>query len=240
MIRGFYTAVAGMSSEMTDISALSNDVSNQATIGYKGDFDSMLMASANPLSYGMGGLVRGTGVLSTVTSLDLTQGALQQTTNPFDMALQGPGFFALQTPTGTMYTRNGAFHIAANGQLVNADGNVVLGANKAPIQFPDLQGKAVTVGVNGVVQVGTLTIGQIGVFNAAGWAKSGADLFTPVGAVTAAPQTFIRQSMLEQSNVNLSAVLGSMISSQRAFSASAQMQQYAYQMLTEATDSIAK
>ena len=78
-------------------------------------------------------------VIDTGTPLDLSAGAIEQTGNPLDVAIKGDGFFAVQTPAGERYTRNGAFEINAQGQLVTSDGHPVLGES-GPITFGPEEG----------------------------------------------------------------------------------------------------
>jgi flagellar basal-body rod protein FlgF len=240
MIRGFYTATAGMASEMTAINLLANNVANANTEGFKEDFETVFRQAANPLSYGMGGLVRGTGVLSVQSGADLTQGALTQSRNPLDLALQGPGFFAVQSSRGTVYTRNGQFLLSATGQLTTEGGNLVLDVNGRPITVPDPQGKAILVNQDGTLIVGGTTIAKIGVFNAAAWQKTGNDLYLPTTPATPVTGTIVRQSMIEGSNVDLVSEMGTIMSVERSYEASSQFQQAQDQILQLSVNDIGK
>ena len=225
MLRGLYTATAGMATAMSAIELLSNNVANANTIGFKEDFETMLRQSANPLSYGMGGLVRGTGVLSVKTGVDVAQGSLHSTNNPLDLALQGGGMFGVQSPNGLLYTRNGRFNLSATGQLVTEGGNVVLGANGQPLKLPDPQGQPILVQQDGTIVEGNTTVGQVGVFTAPTWLKAGNDLYTPTGGpVTTSATTPIRQGMLEQGNVDLVTTMSSIMSIERSYEAASQLQ----------------
>ena len=93
--------------------------------------------------------------------LNLSQGALQQTGNPLDLAVEGEGFFRIQTPDGLRYTRDGGFHRAANGQLVNAAGALVLSTAGQPIAVPPGE---VSVGANGALSVAGGVVATVGVF----------------------------------------------------------------------------
>ncbi len=241
MFRGVYTSTAGMASQMAEIDQLSNNLANVDTVGYKEDFAALLQQPANPLSYGMGGLVRGTGVLSVNSTIDFSQGSLVPTGQPFDLALQGPGMFAIQSPTGISYTRNGRFHISAQNQLLSESGAVVLGANGQPLQLPDPQGNPVVIRTDGTISMNNGTVGQVGVYDApGGWTKSGNSLFTPNGPATAITTTTIQQGMLEQSNVNLTQTMGTLMAAERSYEAALQMQQNQNQILQSAVTDIAK
>jgi flagellar basal-body rod protein FlgF/flagellar basal-body rod protein FlgG len=104
----------------------------------------------------------------------MAQGALQSTGNPLDLAIEGQGFFQVQTPNGLRYTRDGSFHRAPNGQLVTAADEPVLSTAGQPISVPPGE---VTVGADGVLSVAGGTVATVGVFTF----PAGAEL-TPEGA----------------------------------------------------------
>jgi flagellar basal-body rod protein FlgG len=143
MIRGLYTGASGMIAQMGRIDVLSNNLANVDTPAYKRDttimkaFPEMLIRRVNddgvrvipPGSYDLMPVVGklGTGVEINEVFTRFTQGAFKQTGNNFDLALEGEGFFAVQTPEGERYTRNGGFLINQEGYLVTKDGFQVLG-----------------------------------------------------------------------------------------------------------------
>ncbi len=240
MLRGLYTATAGMVSEMSAIDVLTNNLANADTVGFKEDFETLVRQGANPLSYGEGGLVRATGVLNIQTGVDLTQGSLRQTGNPLDLALQGPGMFAIRNGQGIVYTRNGRFHLSATRQLVTLEGLPVLGANSQPITLPDPQGQPIVIRDNGTIQVGTQAVGQIGIFTAAGWQKAGNGGYTPTGPVTVSSTILVKQGMLEAANLDLTQAMGSIMTAERAYEASVQMQHMQDQLAQQAANDIGK
>jgi flagellar basal-body rod protein FlgF len=93
--------------------------------------------------------------------LNLSQGALEQTGNPLDLAIEGEGFFMVQTPQGQRYTRDGGFHRTPTGQLVTEAGDPVLSANGQTIAIPPGQ---VAIGADGVVSVDGGVVATLGVF----------------------------------------------------------------------------
>ena len=93
--------------------------------------------------------------------LSMAQGALEPTGNPLDLAIEGQGFFMVQTPNGPRYTRDGGFHRAQSGQLVTQAGEPVLSAVGQPILIPPGE---VTVGADGAVSVAGGVVAQVGVF----------------------------------------------------------------------------
>ena len=145
MIRGLYTGASGMMAQMHRMDALSNNLANVDVTGYKKDtsvskaFPEMLIRRMNDdglykMPFGsmdtapiVGTL--GTGVEYNESFTVFTQGALKQTENPFDMALDGEGFFTVSVDGQDKYTRNGAFLLNDEGTLVTKDGHPVLGQN---------------------------------------------------------------------------------------------------------------
>lgn len=150
MVRGLYTGASGMIAQMGRIDVLSNNLANVNTPSYKRDtpvlkaFPEMLMRRINddgvrtiPIgSYDLMPVIGklGTGVEVNEVYTRFSQGAFKQTQNDFDLALEGEGFFSVQTDEGERYTRNGSFLIDKDGFLVTKDGYKVLGEN-GPIQI---------------------------------------------------------------------------------------------------------
>jgi flagellar basal-body rod protein FlgF/flagellar basal-body rod protein FlgG len=133
---------------------------------------------------------------------DFSQGSLQQTGNPLDLALEGSGFFAVQSPTGIQYTRNGNFHLTKTGALVTAQGLAVLG-DKGPITLP--QGNA-EISPTGVISVDGDVAGQLQLtqFDSSVPLTSLGDAYYSAPAAAANPATnlTVNQGSLESSNIN--------------------------------------
>jgi flagellar basal-body rod protein FlgF len=145
MIRGLYTGASGMMSQMHRMDALSNNLANVDVTGYKKDtsvskaFPEMLIRRMNDdglYKFPFGSMdtapvvgTLGTGVEYNETYTVFTQGALKQTENPFDMAMDGTGFFSVSVDGQEKYTRNGTFILNDKGILVTKDGHTVLGQN---------------------------------------------------------------------------------------------------------------
>lgn len=145
MIPGLYTGASGMKAQMHRMDALSNNLANVDVKGYKRDisvskaFPQMLIRRTNDngvykFPFGSADMAPvvgqiGTGVEYNESYTVFSQGGLQQTDNPFDLALDGEGFFSVDTNAGERYTRNGSFHISKEGVLVTKEGNPVLGEN---------------------------------------------------------------------------------------------------------------
>ncbi len=156
MIRGMYTSASGMMAQQWRMDAVSNNLANVDTTGYKEDqavhkaFPQLLLRRMNtnivslPISGEnpvLGSMDKapvigklGTGVEVNEIFTVFTQGAFQESGNPFDLALEGEGFFVVETPYGERLTRNGSFHIGPEGLLVTKEGYPVLGED-GPIQL---------------------------------------------------------------------------------------------------------
>jgi flagellar basal-body rod protein FlgF len=136
MDRGLYLAASGMLAEQVRQNQIANDLANASTPGYKSDrttqqsFGSMLLGNS-VTGQTIGSATTAVQVTGEVT--DWTSQPVKDTGEPLDFAVVGDGFFALQTPNGTRYTRNGQFSANAQGQLVTADGDRVLGRDGRPL-----------------------------------------------------------------------------------------------------------
>ena len=254
MIRSLWIAKTGLDAQQTQMDVISHNLANVSTNGYKRSqavfedliYQNMRQVGANSSSDTQlpTGLQLGTGVRPVATSRLFTQGNLQQTSNSFDMAISGHGFFQLQMPDGTTgYTRDGSFHPDAPGQLVNANGIPL----SPPISVP--QGtRDITIANDGTVTVsiagqdGVTQIGQIQLAtfqNAAGLDPQGQNVFKETdasGAPTASTPGMngagmIQQGYLETSNVNVVEELVSMIQTQRAYEINSKAIQTSDQML---------
>lgn len=152
MIRGLYTGASGMNAQQVKLDAISNNLANLDTTGYKRDvtvhkaFAELLLRRMNddgvlPNFFGssdkapvIGTL--GTGVETNELFTEMEQGSLKETGSDFDLALEGEGFFCIETPDGERYTRNGAFVLGKEGYLETKDGFPVLGEN-GPIRVKE-------------------------------------------------------------------------------------------------------
>src|SRR3954452_11181204 len=205
MERGLYIAASGMLSEMVRQDQISNDLANASTPGYRSDratqrsFGDMLLENTKT-GQPIGSLGRGAEIDSVVT--DTTPGAVRDTGEPLDFAIDGDGYFAVQTPQGVRYTRDGQFARAADGTLITATGNKVLSTN----------GSTIPVGADGKVAAGTLAVFTLG----GTIKKQGDSLLT--GTATAGGGT-VRSGALESSNADPTRSMVDMIASFRAFEA---------------------
>jgi flagellar basal-body rod protein FlgF len=175
MDSGYYAAMAGLVARTQALDTAAANLANAQTPGYRAErefFRSVLLGS-DALNSQLGRTVNNFGLLGG-DRLSLAQGALEQTGNALDLAIEGDGFFAVQAANGVRYTRDGAFQRARSGQLVTAAGEPVLSAAGQPIALPPGD---VTVGADGVLSVAGGAIATVGIFTF----PAGSDL-TPEGA----------------------------------------------------------
>jgi flagellar basal-body rod protein FlgF/flagellar basal-body rod protein FlgG len=201
MNNGIYAASAGLLARTQELDLAANNLANANTSGFRSErvsFKTQMMTASSNVSTRA---VSSFGVLGSPRT-DFSQGSLQQTGNPLDLALEGAGFFAVQAPTGIQYTRNGNFHLTKNGALVTAQGFPVLG-DKGPITLP--QGNA-EISSAGVISVDGAVAGQLQLnqFDSSVPLTSLGDAYysAPSAAATPATNLTVRQGALESSNIN--------------------------------------
>jgi flagellar basal-body rod protein FlgF/flagellar basal-body rod protein FlgG len=207
---------------------VANNVANVNTNGYKADrsmFQEYLASGAHEDNF-LGTDRRVSYVQDRATFHDFSQGAVEETRNPLDVAIDGGGFLVVQTPAGERYTRDGALQINNQGQLVTAGGNPVLG-NSGPIVFQSTD-KQVSIASDGNVTVleGTSRIdsvrGRLRVVSfaqAQNLQKEGSNLYSAGQGNTAQPDTSskLRQGFVEKSNVNSVLEMSRMIEVTRTY-----------------------
>ncbi|RKP45361.1 flagellar basal-body rod protein FlgF [Pararobbsia silviterrae] len=151
MDRLIYTAMTGASQTLDEQATVANNLANTSTSGFRAQlsaFRAVPLKTQDQLSANNNDVTR-TYVLSSTPTPDYTPGIIQKTGNPTDLAIQGDGWFAVQTEAGQeAYTRNGTFHVDENGQLVDSQNRVVLG-NGGPISVPP--GGTISFGQDGTI-----------------------------------------------------------------------------------------
>jgi flagellar basal-body rod protein FlgF len=235
------TALIGLSRQTAlarELDVVANNLANMETTGFKSDnsvFEEYLMPVARADNF-PGAAKRLSYVQDRATWHNLSQGQLQQTGNPLDVALDGNGFLVVQAPQGERYTRNGALQLSATGQLVTSEGYPVLGDN-GPIVLQPLD-REVSISADGRISVlEGPTAGaesQRGKLRVVSFAqpdslqKDESTLFAPGddgAAPQAAPNVKIVQGSIEKSNVHGVASMTRMIEITRNYSEVAQMLQ---------------
>jgi flagellar basal-body rod protein FlgG len=234
------TIETGLTAEQNQLDTIANNLANVNTIGFKQQqpmFETLLYqnsvqpgASSSGNTLYPSGLDMGTGVQVAAEKPVLTEGNLEQTSNPLDLAIQGNGYFQVLQPDGQIaYTRDGAFELNQNGQIVTADGYQVL----PNITLPP-NATSVTIAQDGTISVTTpgssnsATIGQVQLasfINPQGLQPVGQNLYLATSssgaAITGAPQAnglgSINQGYLEQSNTNVVSSMVDLIAAERAY-----------------------
>ena len=216
MDAAMYKALSGAIAQMRKLEVASQDLANVNTSGYKGQrlaFDEVLAARL-PASTRSGGFVA-IGDQRT----NFSQGELQDTGNPFHLAIAGEGYFVVGTLRGERYTRSGGFTLSAEGTLITPQGEPLMGEG-GPIQ---ITGGEIKIGVDGTVHSENGEVGRLRIVrfrDSRQVAKEGGNLFRSGAANIediAAPR--VAQGNLEQSNVNAIDSMVSMIAIQRQFEA---------------------
>jgi flagellar basal-body rod protein FlgF len=165
----------------------------------------------------------------------VSQGALQKTGNDLDIAIEGRGYFVLQTAGGPMYTRNGSFQVSAQGQLVTSTGDAVMGEQGAISMPPG----PVSISSDGTISSNGAVTGKLKVVEfPAGTELTNVGntlLSAPANTATPATQSSVRQGMLESSNVNPIIGMVQLVTAQR----SAEMMQRALSMFNSEIDKTA-
>jgi flagellar basal-body rod protein FlgF len=172
---------------------------------------------------GAAGASAGSGAVSGKLSLDLTQGNLVQTGRALDLALSGPGFFVLETPTGNLYTRHGVFQANAQGQLVDAAGRTVAGEG-GPLMLTNGASESINVASDGRIFAGKQELGKLRIVEfekSAEMEPVGQCAYQPRGkaAPAAAAKTTVQQGFQEASNVNVVDELVGLITVSRLYEA---------------------
>jgi flagellar basal-body rod protein FlgG len=241
MIKALFTSATGLNAQQTLVDTTANNLANVNTTGFKRstvEFKDLIYVTEQVPGTQTGdnvfsptGIQVGSGTRIGSTSKVFTPGVLQNTDNPFDVAIEGDGFFRVTLPDGTLrYTRDGAFRLSQTGQLVTTDGFALDPAITIPTDA-----LSVTIGADGTVSVVTpanlaapTTVGQITLSrfaNPSGLSSEGNNLYSETfasGPATTAPPGqqglgFLRQRFLERSNVEVVQELINLIIAQRAY-----------------------
>jgi flagellar basal-body rod protein FlgG len=251
-------AATGMLAQQRNVEVVSNNLANMNTTGFmrrRTEFQDLLYQNLRRVgsTSSENGEVVPTGVqiglgvkLAGVYRIH-AQGNLTATDNPFDLAIQGKGFFQVEMPDGSIaYTRDGTFQLNAEGQIVTHDGWVVQPAVAVPVDAIDVtinQSGEVLAKIDGQVELQNVGQVQLAVFpNEAGLEATGSNLFRETGGsgapVVGQPQALgfggLLQGFLETSNVNAVEEITNLISAQRAYEMNSKVIQAADEMLATA------
>lgn len=250
---GMYLSATGALVEQARQDVIANNIANANTIGFKSDhaaFSERLTESMerndfrfdiNPVLERIGG-----GLFLDEIAFDQENGAYTRSAeNPFHLALQGDGFFAVSDGESTYYTRAGNFQRGPDGSLLTADGNYrVLNSNHEPIRIEEGTSN-IRVDVRGVIMVGDVATDQIqviGKLDPSSYEKAGDNLFKARKGVVPAPtpDTRVRQHLLEESSVNAVREMTRLISSYRSYEANLRMLKVQDDTLNKTVNLVAK
>jgi flagellar basal-body rod protein FlgG len=256
-MRALSIAATGMAAQQTNVETIANNLANMNTTGFKeqrAEFQDLLYQNiqtpgaqtSDQGTYAPNGIQIGAGVRTAAIYRITTQGDLKQTSNPYDVAIQGSGYFRIQQADGTdAYTRSGNFSLSPQGQLVTQDGQVVqpgiaIPQNTLTVQI-NAQGQVnATVAGNSTPQ----TVGQLELTrfpNEAGLNAVGNNLYLETPA-SGSPQAgvpgstgygTVQQGYLETSNVNSVDEITALITAQRAYEMNSKVISAADQMLQQ-------
>jgi flagellar basal-body rod protein FlgF len=236
MYTGLYTAVSGGMANEKRLAALTNNLANATTAGFKADH-SIFHGILQPMVIGPVPLSETAAAVMTAvdplrlqyaehhpqvtTYTDFSQGALRETGNPFDLALEGRGLFVVDSAAGERYTRQGTLSLNTEGMLVTQNGLLVRGEQGAI----NVHGKRFAVDAAGRVLVEGRVVDKLKIVDippAGALEKVGDTLFRLVDPripVQDAANVVVRQGAVELSNSQLVRLLSSVIQTSRAYEA---------------------
>jgi flagellar basal-body rod protein FlgF len=212
-----YVALSGMRTRMAQLDRVAADIANESTAGYKGERAATTAVGRPTFDAALDAAV---DTVPAQSKIDFRPGVILPTGRDLDVAIDGQGFFAVQTPAGVRYTRNGHFNRSSSGTLVTGDGMPVLGQN-GPMKVPDGD---LTIKADGTIAVdrvaaGKLQISDFGDYTQLSREDAGrfraADSQQPLDK----PSGLIRGGALEQSNVSVAEQLSSLTEVSRGFEA---------------------
>ena len=258
MIYGLYLSATGVLTSAHRQDVVANNLANSETVGFKKDlplFRQRLTeaqqrrlfttgwpgaGATNPLLEPLGG-----GHVGLPTVVDTSQGELEPTGSPLDVAIEGRGYFAVEDKGETRLTRNGQFAVDSAGYLVlsNEKGQKVLDPRHRPIQLAP--GGDVYVAGDGTITQHGVPVGRVGVFDVADpsrLAKRGATLFSfgHEELLDAPPATCLHGESLERANVDPATELAALMDTQRQLEANANMIRYQDQTLAKLVNEVGK
>ncbi len=236
MLEGLYSAAAGMSAQQEQLDAIGNDLANASTTGYRSERVAFSDLLYNAVDVAGTETSAGAGASARVIGRSQSQGSIQETGDPLDLAIEGEGYFQLKSAEGQVgLTRNGDFGVDANGNIVSSEGSQLV----PPIKLPaGVSPAEVKIASDGTVTAGKSTLGQIKLVTVASpdhLLANGDGVLTPTAA-SGAPQATsagkIHQGALEGSNVDISKEMALMVSTQRAYQMSSSAIQTESQMMS--------
>ena len=209
-----YVTLSRQSGLMNEMRIIANNIANAATTGYRQEgliFSEYVKSGPDQASLSMS--------RARIPNTSLDQGALTQTNGTFDFAIEGDGFFMIETPAGQRLTRAGSFSTNADGDLVDLNGNRVMDSGGAPVFIPPGL-PDISVAADGTLSSDGRLLGQIGLFQPTdplGLVREDGVMFKADDGTEPADQASILQGFVEGSNVNPILQVARMIEVQRAY-----------------------
>ena len=223
MINALYSAAGGMLANLEKQDVISQNIANVNTTGYRRQavacqtFSDVLASTAQTASLSAQNPRKSVAPVlpKPFVEQDTRQGVWNSTGNPLNFAIEGEGFFVVQTSEGLMLTRNGSFTINSAGELSDIDGHAVIG-EKGPIRMPDGEW---TVDPDGTIKSGDVAVDKIKISLPATVKSSEAGGMTFTAATLAPAQAQLRQGSIEMSNVNVINEMVAMMTNLRGYEA---------------------
>ncbi|NVK17037.1 MAG: flagellar hook-basal body complex protein [Rhodobacteraceae bacterium] len=209
-----YATLSRQSGLMREMRVIANNIANSATTGYRQEgliFSEFVQSAPGQESLSMS--------RANIFNTSMEQGQLTKTGGTFDFAVEGDGFFMVETPQGERLTRSGAFSPNSAGDLVTMDGYRVLDAGRAPVFVPPDAGK-IEVGADGSISANGRLLGQLGLFKPVEnrtLVREDGVMFRVEGEIEETLDASVLQGFLEGSNVNAISEVTRMIEVQRAY-----------------------
>jgi flagellar basal-body rod protein FlgG len=257
MIRALYTAATGMNAQQMNLDNIANNLANSSTTGFQErrmQFTDLLYqnevmpgAASTQQTTVAAGLQVGLGVRPGSAEIIQTQGEIQSTGNPLDIAIQGAGFFQIELPNGQLgYSRAGSFHLVSQSNIVTPDGNPLQPTIAVPPNATNVtigSDGTVTATLPGQTQASNLGVIQLATFpNSGGLNSIGNNIYLPTtasgDAIVGNPGGAdglgtLQQNSLEQSNVSVVEQFVDMIVAQRSYEANSRVVKAADEMMQQ-------
>jgi len=233
MLEGLYSAAAGMQAQQQRIDSVANDLANVNTNGYK--HTRVAFRDLLYVNDASGNVRSGAGAAATTIGRGFTQGAMRETGNPLDVAIEGEGFLRVRRADGTdALTRDGSLRIDPRGRLTTQRGELVQPAITVPAGTNE---SAVSIGADGTVSASNRPVGRIQLVNVRSPESLdviGENLYRATaasGAAANATGARLTQGSIEASNVDVGDSMTEMIDAQRSFQLASRAVQMQDQML---------
>jgi flagellar basal-body rod protein FlgF len=230
-----YVSLSRQSGLMSEMRTIAQNIANSSTVGYRAEalvFSEYIKTSGDE-----------SVSMATARSrfIDTSQGVLDKTGGVFDFAVEGDGFFRIETDNGERLTRAGNFALNADGEMVTTEGYRVLSADAAPIVIPPGEGR-IAVSGDGEISTGEGVIAQLGIADVdpKTLRREGDNLFSSTGAIEAAEDPRVVQGFLEKSNVNPVEAIARMVEVQRAYELGKGMMDREHERMTKLIQTVGR